>query len=89
MLMLEALSRVEEFRESDMEEQQIYGNSRAVWDRCNVHGLFSMQPDMQGLQQQLQALTNGAPLQYEAGALPLLQHDLQHCFVFNLARSLS
>ena len=54
------------------DEQQIYGDSGAVWDRCIVHGLFSAQPDMQRIQEQLGVLTDGPPLQFEAGDLHLL-----------------
>ena len=68
--------RVEEYRESEEGEQQIYGDSRAVWDRCIVHGLFSAQPDMDSIQEHLQDLTNGPPLQFEAGDLHLHQYHL-------------
>ncbi len=70
---------MEEFRDLKAQEQQIYGDSGALWDRCIVHGLFSMQPDMQRIQEQLAVLTNGPPLRYEAGILHLAQHRLQHC----------
>lgn len=64
------MSRVEEYQEPGREEQKIFGDSRAVWSRCNVHGIFSMQPDIQSIQEQIQALTNTVPLHYEAGGLP-------------------
>ncbi|CAL5220663.1 g2709 [Coccomyxa viridis] len=57
---------VEEFQDLREEEQQIFGDSGAVWDRCIVHGLFSSQPDMQSIQEQLGVLTEGRPLQFEA-----------------------
>jgi len=68
--------RVEEYRESQEGEQQIYGDSGAVWDRCIVHGLFSAQPDMDSIQEHLQDLANGPPLQFEAGNPHLHQHHL-------------
>ena len=64
--------RVEEFRQLKAEEQQIYGDSGAVWDRCIVHGLFSAQPNMQIIQEHLRVLTDGAALQFEAGKRRLL-----------------
>ena len=63
----ERMHRVEEFRGADKEEQKIYGDTRAVWSRCCVHGLFRAQIDMQRLQEQLHSVTGGALLQYEAG----------------------
>lgn len=63
---------MEEFRQLKKEEQQIYGDSDAVWDKCIVHGLFSAQPDMQMIQEQLRLLTDGPPLQLEAGSQRLL-----------------
>ncbi len=64
---------MEEFQDLREEEQQIFGDSGAVWDRCIVHGLFSSQPDMQSIQEQLGVLTEGRPLQFEAGDSCLLR----------------
>ena len=66
----ERMHRVEEFRDADEKEQKIYGDTRAVWNRCCVHGLFRAQIDMQSLQEQLQSMTGEASLQYEAGDHP-------------------
>ena len=70
LLRLERMHRVEEFRDADEKEQKIYGDTRAVWNRCCVHGLFRAHVDMQSLQEQLQSVTGEASLQYEAGDHP-------------------
>ena len=67
-----------------MEEQQIFGDGGAVWDRCIVHGLFSMQPDMQAIRERLATLADGPPLRFEAGTLHLAQHRLKHCHLILL-----
>ena len=64
------MHRVEEFRQADEQEQEIYGDTRAMWERCCVHGLFRQHINMQSLQEQLQSMTGGALLQYEAGDHP-------------------
>ena len=84
----ERMHRVEEFRDADEKEQKIYGDTRAVWNRCCVHGLFRAQIDMQSLQEQLQSVTGEASLQYEAGGhpQPLLSPHRSSCSSFSNVR---
>ena len=59
---------MEEFRAADEPEQEIFGNSSKVWERCTVQALFAASTDVDAVLAQWQARSGStAPLKYEAG----------------------
>lgn len=59
---------VEEYRAADEPEQEIFGDSSEVWERCTVQALFAASTDVDAVLAQWQTHSGSAvPLKYEAG----------------------
>ncbi|CAL8464521.1 g4056 [Coccomyxa elongata] len=72
LLSLGALSAsVEEYRAADEPEQEIFGDTSEVWERCTVQALFAASTDVDAVLAQWQTHSGSAvPLKYEVEEVP-------------------